>query len=57
MEFEPGSFLMLVFCIAKPHAFVLVSDTGDIGWGYGPLPADKGTEVTVKKCVCPSIKA
>lgn len=39
IEFEPGSFLMSVFCIAKSNAVVLVSDTDDTGWGYGQMQA------------------
>ena len=54
IEFEPGSFLMSVFCIGKSNAAVLVSDTGGIGWGYGLLPVGKGTEVMVRECV-PSV--
>jgi len=56
-EFEPDSFLMSVFCKAKSDAVVLVGDTGDIGWGYGLLPAGKGIEVIVRDCVLLSIKA
>lgn len=47
IEFEPGGFLMSVFCIAKSYALILVSDTGDVGWGCGLLPAGKGTQVVV----------
>ena len=42
---------MSVFCIAKSNAVALVSDTGDIDWDYGLLPAGKGTEVMVRDCV------
>lgn len=49
---------MSVFCIAKSDALVLVSDTGDIGWGCGLLPAGKGTQVVVVRgCVLLPIKA
>lgn len=34
LMFEPGGFLMSLFCIADSSAVVLVSDTGDIGWDY-----------------------
>lgn len=34
LMFEPGGFLMSLFCIADSNAVVLVSDTGDIGWDY-----------------------
>lgn len=51
IEFEPSSFLMSVFYIVKCDAVMLVSDTGDIGWGYELLPAGKETEVMVRECV------
>lgn len=45
---------MSVFCIAKSDAVPMVHDAGDIGWGYGLLPASKETEVVVRVCV-PSV--